>query len=89
MIMNFKSYNEIELIEMLNRLSVEERKILFWALPSLKEYHTQFGEIYWNEYGWIDIDLLRGEICHCLFFGSFQAAMTLTNHFLENLLKTA
>ncbi|MGB3144464.1 MAG: hypothetical protein WBB24_10165 [Maribacter sp.] len=31
---------------------------------------------------------VRTEICYCIFFGLHQAAITLTNHLLENTLKT-
>ena len=35
-----------------------------------------------------DFDFLREEICKCILFDLNQAAITLTNHFVENFLKT-
>ncbi len=41
-----------------------------------------------NEYGWPEFDPLRDEITKCLICDLCQAAITLTNHLLENFLKT-
>jgi len=41
-----------------------------------------------SEYGWPEFDPLRDEICKCLICDLCQAAITLTNHLLENFLKT-
>ena len=41
-----------------------------------------------NEYGWPEFDPLRDEISKCLICDLCQAAITLTNHLLENFLKT-
>ena len=38
-------------------------------------------------YEWPEIDTLRHEVCLCLIFGLYQAAMTMTNHMLESFLK--
>ena len=35
-----------------------------------------------------ELDPIRYEICKCIFVGCYQAAITLTNHLLENSLKT-
>jgi len=67
----------------------EVNEILRSTHEHLQKHYPPFREIYRNGYNWPEIDPLRWEICRCLFFGLFQAAMTLTNHFLENLLKTA
>jgi hypothetical protein len=40
-----------------------------------------------TEYNWPEMDTLREEITLALIFGLAQAAITLTNHLLENLLK--
>jgi len=42
-----------------------------------------------SEYGLPELDLIRHEICLCLILGLDQAALTLTNHLLESLLKYA
>lgn len=61
---------------------------------ALKEYLSDFPERfklvvfeYGNPYGWPEMDTLRHEICGCIGFGLNQAAITLTNHLLESLLK--
>ncbi len=41
-----------------------------------------------TEYGWPEFDPLRDEVCKCLVCNLCQAAITLTNHLLENFLKT-
>lgn len=42
---------------------------------------------YSTPYDWPEMDTLRHEICGCISFGLNQAAITLTNHLLESLLK--
>lgn len=42
---------------------------------------------YCTPYDWPEMDTLRHEICGCISFGLNQAAITLTNHLLESLLK--
>ena len=42
---------------------------------------------YSTPYDWPEMDTLRYEICGCISFGLNQAAITLTNHLLESLLK--
>jgi hypothetical protein len=42
-----------------------------------------------DKYLWPELDPLRHEISLCLIFGLHQAAITLTNHMLESLLKNA
>jgi hypothetical protein len=44
---------------------------------------------YQDGYDWPELDPLRHEISLCLIFGLHQAAITLTNHLLESLLKNA
>jgi len=62
--------------------------------PAFQEYtkvfHIRFKLIemeYNTPYHWPEIDTLRYEICGCISFGLNQAAITLTNHLLESLLK--
>lgn len=42
-----------------------------------------------NEYDWVDVDPVRDEICKCIICGLHQAALVLTNHLLESVLKKA
>ena len=65
----------------------EANEILCSTHEHLQKHYPPFRDIYRNGYNWPEIDPLRWEICRCLFFGLFQAAITLTNHFLESLLK--
>jgi len=51
---------------------------------NLSKIETQFN----NEYDWTEFDPLRDEIAKCLICDLCQAAITLTNHLLENFLKT-
>ncbi|NMB52031.1 MAG: hypothetical protein GX999_06875 [Bacteroidales bacterium] len=51
---------------------------------NLSKIETQFND----EYGWPEFDPLRDEIAKCLICDLCQAAITLTNHLLENFLKT-
>lgn len=55
-----------------------------------KKYDERFElikEQYNKPYEWPEMDTLRYEICGCISFGCNQAAITLTNHLLESLLK--
>lgn len=49
--------------------------------------YLHIREILRNPYAWPEMDTLRYEISLCLIFGFYQAALTLTNHMLESLLK--
>ena len=42
-----------------------------------------------NDYKWPEVDSVRSEICKCIICGFYQAAITLTNHLLESVLKKA
>lgn len=62
----------------------------------IRERQTTIGknylrvrDCYLTEYGLPELDPLRYEITLCLTFGLYQAAITLTNHLLESLLKYA
>lgn len=62
----------------------------------IRERQTTIGKnylrvrgCYLTEYGLPELDPLRYEITLCLTFGLYQAAITLTNHLLESLLKYA
>lgn len=62
--------------------------ILSERLIQIKNNYPQVREACQNTYDWPEIDPIRHEISLCLMFGLNQAAITLTNHLLENLLKT-
>jgi len=51
--------------------------------------YLRVRDCYLTEYGLPELDPLRYEITLCLTFGLYQAAITLTNHLLESLLKYA
>ena len=51
-----------------------------------KNYNT-IARAFENEYGWPEVDPVRNEVCKCLICGLHQAAITLTNHLLESVLK--
>ncbi len=53
-----------------------------------KNYNT-IARAFENEYGWPEVDSVRNEVCKCLICGLNQAAITLTNHLLESVLKKA
>ena len=49
--------------------------------------YPKVRDVYLNPYNWPELDTLRHEVCICLTFGLYQAALTLTNHMLESFLK--
>lgn len=53
-----------------------------------KNYNT-IADVFENEYGWPEVDSVRNDVCKCLICGLYQAAITLTNHLLESVLKKA
>ncbi len=78
-------------------MNEEEKKKLFNELDEiasekieqLKSNYLKIRDEYQNTYDWPEIDPIRYEVSLCIMFGLNQAAITLTNHLLENLLKTA
>lgn len=71
-------------------MNPEEKAELF-----IKELQNNINENFpkidfqfFNEYGWPEFDPLREEISRTLICDFCQAAITLTNHLLENFLKT-
>ncbi|HEY9176437.1 MAG TPA: hypothetical protein VIN07_02040, partial [Flavipsychrobacter sp.] len=66
-----------EIKELINRLS-----------SNIARNHLKITEIL-NDKIEMDLTDLRDEICYCILCGFNQAAITLTNHFLERLLKLA
>lgn len=55
----------------------------------IKNNYLSIRDIFKNLYDWEELDSIRHEICLCIMFGMYQAAMTLTNHLLESLLKNS
>jgi hypothetical protein len=62
---------------------IEERQSVMW------QNYLLVREPYRTEYDFPELDPLRHEVALCLIFGLPQAAITLTNHLLESLLKFA
>lgn len=69
--------------------SEEVSKILKERIEYIQRYYPTVRDAYQQHYDWPDLDPLRHEISLCIMLGLFQAAITLTNHFLESLLKHA
>ena len=55
----------------------------------IKEQYPNVRDAYKNHYQWSELESLRHEICLCIMFGLCQAAITLTNHLFESILKYA
>ena len=60
---------------------IERRQRVMW------ENYLLVRDAYRTEYDFPELDPVRHEIALCLIFGLHQAAITLTNHLLESLLK--
>jgi hypothetical protein len=78
-------------------VSIDEKRAKEWSeevnhiigsrqVHIIKNYPL-IQDAYQSHYNDPELDPLRNEICLCLIFGFYQAAITLTNHFLEWLLK--
>ncbi len=78
-----------ESIRNIEILTDEANKIINSRITFIKRYYPTVRDAYKNRYDWPELDPLRHEICLCIIFGFCQAAITLTNHFLESLLKNA
>ena len=76
--------NEEEKKKYINEINV----ILSERLIQIKNNYPQVREAYQNTYDWPDLDPIRHEASLCLMFGLNQAAITLTNHLFENLMKS-
>ena len=67
---------------------INQLKIFIDELNSSLSTNYELVEtIFSSEYGYPEFDPLRDEICKCLICGLNQAAITLTNHLLEDVLK--
>ena len=67
----------------------EMRAVIDHCSQALPHNYGRVRFAYQNPYSVPDLDPLRHEGCLCLMFGLNQSAITLTNHMLEKLLKTA
>lgn len=56
---------------------------------NIKNNYQTVAYAFENEYGCPEVDSVRSEICKCIICGFYQAAITLTNHLLESVLKKA
>lgn len=68
-------------------LSDEVNEIINSRGQFIKRHYLSVRDAYKNHYDWPELDPLRHEISICITFGLCQAAITLTNHLLESLLK--
>ncbi|MFQ5498093.1 MAG: hypothetical protein ACE5FH_00335 [Candidatus Zixiibacteriota bacterium] len=55
----------------------------------IDRHYLTIRDSYQNNYEWPELDPLRDEICLCITFGLCQAAIALTNHLMESLIKYA
>ena len=69
--------------------AIEVDEIIQSRFEFIKRQYPHIREAYNNHYEWPELDPLRDEICLCIMFGLCQAAITLTNHLFESLLKYA
>jgi hypothetical protein len=73
--------------EFIDKVNDEVKEIIKSRHEFIQRHYLSVRDAYQNLYDWPELDPLRHEICLCLTFGLCQAAITLTNHFLESLLK--
>jgi len=71
-----------QMVAELNAILQGRREFVFREYPNIRGAMRE-------PYGWPEFDPLRHETCLAILFGLYQAAITLTNHFLEKLLRTA
>lgn len=73
-----------------NKILVEEiNEIIRSRFEFINKNYLSVRDTYKNHYDWPELDPLRHEISLCIIFGLCQAAIALTNHLLESLLKYA
>ena len=71
------------------KYTAEVDEIIKSRFEFIDRHYLSIREAYHKHYDWPELDPLRHEICICIMFGLCQAAITLTNHLLESLLKYA
>lgn len=54
---------------------------------NIRNNYDKVSEIFENEYNWPEVYSIRNEICKCIISGYNQAAVMLSNFFLEYLMK--
>lgn len=69
--------------------SREATEIMKARGEALQRFYLQVRDAYQTPYQWPNLDPLRHEVALCITFGLHQAAINLTNHLLESLLKEA
>ena len=67
----------------------EVEEIIQSRFKFIKRQYPNIRDAFKNHYEWPELDPLRHEICLCIMFGLCQAAITLTNHLFESMLKYA
>jgi len=72
----------------MENLDAEIQKLIEENKSFIERNYLQIRTQYLNSYNLPELDPIRYEICKCLFVGCYQAAITLSNHLLENSLKT-
>lgn len=75
--------------ERFQEIKSELQSIVDSRSDEIFESYINVRDIFNTPYEWPEIDVLRNEVCLCLVFGLYQAAMTMTNHMLESFLKTS
>ncbi len=70
-----------------NNVKAEIEKLVNMQSAKILQNYPKVRAAYQNQYGLPELDPLRHEIAICIASGLNQAAITLTNHFLESLLK--
>lgn len=75
--------------EQRKELTEEVNEIIQSRFEFINRNYIAVRDAYCNHYDWPELDPLRHEISLCIIFGLCQAAITLTNHLLESLLKYA
>jgi hypothetical protein len=75
--------------EFATKYNEELNEILNGRHEFITQNYPSVRDAYQKAYEWPEMDTLRHEIALALIFGLHQAAITLTNHLLESLMKTS
>ena len=70
-------------------MASEVDEIIQSRFQFINRQYPNIRDAYKKHYKWSELDSLRHEICLCIMFGLCQAAITLTNHLFESMLKYA
>lgn len=63
--------------------------ILKERLIGASQTYSMIKDAFEISYEWIEMDILKHEVCVCIIFSLNQAAITMSNHMLESFLKCA